>query len=106
VARDKLEHGGLEETRTIVKTDRRLGFEAQRVVFRIQMKIVGQNRNIGASERLAGEEFPQGDGQFGHNGERLCALDLMSKYRPGSGPQAEGDLPPVRELGYRREGHS
>jgi hypothetical protein len=69
------------------------------------MKIGGEDRNLVGSERLTGEEFPQRNCQFGHEGERLSALYLMREDRPRSGTQAERNFPPIRELGDRREGH-
>src|SRR4029450_3346924 len=55
VARDEIQHRGLEETRTVVETDRRPGFEAERVLFRGHMKIGGQNRNLAAPKCRGGK---------------------------------------------------
>ena len=59
VARHQIQYGRLEETRTIVKTDRRPGFEAERVLLRVHVEIGRENGNFTAPERLAGEKKDQ-----------------------------------------------
>ena len=39
VACDEIEHRRFEQTRAVIESDRRLGLEAQRVLFRVHMKI-------------------------------------------------------------------
>ena len=46
MARDKIEHGGLEQARTVVKMDRCGRPEAQSIVLRVQVEILGQSWDV------------------------------------------------------------
>jgi hypothetical protein len=53
---DKVEDGGLEQTRPVVEMDRRRRFEAERILCRVQVEIFREHRDILAMESLAREK--------------------------------------------------